>query len=103
MAKKFGKFLAFTAFAAVAGAGAMALYKKFKSQNDDYDFDDFDDDDFDDDFEDPDMDVDRGYTAIPLETEAVDEALSSDKDKKDEPSVTTKEVVETEAAPSSKK
>ena len=71
MAKKFCKFLAFTAVIAAAGAGAAALNKKFKDQNID---DDFDDDDFDDDFED--LDIDRGYTAIPLETEAVDEALS---------------------------
>lgn len=97
MTKKFGKFLVFTAVAAAAGAGVMALYKKYKEQNEDYDYDDFDDDDFDDDFDDDDSD--RGYTAIPLESEAVDEALSEDV-KKEEPEVTATDVVETEAAPS---
>lgn len=79
MAKKFGKFLAFTAVAAAVGAGAAALYKKYAAEKLDDDFDDFDDEDFDDDFEDDfDTDLDRGYTAIPLDSEAVDEALDND-------------------------
>lgn len=82
MAKKFGKLLAFTVIAAAAGAGAAAVYKKYKEQNEDFeDFDDFDDDDFDDDFED---DLDRGYTAIPLDSEAVDEALEADAEDKED-------------------
>ena len=81
MAKKVGKFLAFTAIAAAVGAGAVALYKKYVSEKPEDDFDDFDDDDFDDDFEDDfDADLDRGYTAIPLESEAVDEALNESKE-----------------------
>ena len=81
MAKKFGKFLAFTAIATAVGAGAVALYKKYVAQKPEDDFDDFDDYDFDDDFEDDfDTDLDRGYTAIPLETDAVDEALGEAKE-----------------------
>ena len=81
MAKKFRKLLAFTVIAAAAGAGAAAVYKKYKEQNADLDeFDDFDDDDFDDDFDD---DSDRGYTAIPLEADAIDDALEPDEKEED--------------------
>ncbi len=72
MAKKLGKFLAFTAIVGAAVAGGVALFKKYKETSDDFDddFSDFDDDDFDDDFSDEDDEADdsessdRGYTPI---------------------------------------
>lgn len=69
MFKKLGKALGFVAVAAAAVAGGMAIYKKCKGKDEDFDdFEDFDDDDFDDDFSD--MDVEnRGYTSISPEEE----------------------------------
>ena len=55
MAKKLGKILVATALIGTAVAGGLALYNKYKANQDDLDDDFMDfDDDFDDDFEDDD-------------------------------------------------
>ncbi len=83
MFKKLGKALGFVAVAAAAVAGGMAIYKKCKGTDEDFDdFEDFDDDDFDDDFSDMDIE-NRGYTSIsPEETsdteDTKDEKTSAD-------------------------
>lgn len=78
---KLSKILKWTAVGAVIGAGAYAMYKKCIASCDCEEFDEFDDEDFDDDFED--ADSDRGYTAIPLETEAVDATLTEEDTKEE--------------------
>lgn len=67
MAKKFGKILVATALIGTAVAGGLALYNKYKANQDDIDDDFMDfDDDFDDDFEDEDDgdDASRSYVNI---------------------------------------
>lgn len=67
----FKKFLTYTAVAAVAVAGGIAVYKKVQSNktNCDNDFDDFEDDVFDDDFDDDfnELEDGRNYTSITTE------------------------------------
>lgn len=80
MFKKLGKALGFVAVAAAAVAGGMAIYKKCKGSDEDFDdFEDFDDDDFDDDFSDMDIE-NRGYTSISPEEESGTEAADTESD-----------------------
>lgn len=78
MAKKLNKVLALTAFVSAAVVGGIALFKKLKKSETDYDDDTFDFDEFDDECEDPDgasqkEDGEREYVSIPREGEAQSE------------------------------
>lgn len=80
MFKKLCKALGFVAVAAAAVAGGMAIYKKCKGSDEDFDdFEDFDDDDFDDDFSDMDIE-NRGYTSISPDDESGTESTDSSDD-----------------------
>lgn len=94
MAKKFGKFLMFTA---VAGAVAAGAYYYLQNKNSSYS-DDLDDDDFDDFSDDLDDDADsedssRTYVDLPLEKaeEAVSETAGHLKDAAGDTAETVKE------------
>lgn len=87
MAKKFGKFLLFTAAIGAAAAGTYYYLqnKNVKSQDEDDDFDDFDDldEDFDEDDEDGETDSqERSYVSLDFDgsKEKVEEFFDDDDD-----------------------
>ena len=83
MAKKFGKFLLFTAAVAAAGAGVYYYLNKDKFSDDDFEDDDYDD--FDEDFEDDEI---RSYVALdheqaPADTDSKQEVAEESKEDAD--------------------
>lgn len=74
MAKKLGKILVATALIGTAVAGGLALYNKYKANQDDLDDDFMDfDDDFDDDFEDDDDEDESSRSYVNITYNDVDE------------------------------